>query len=121
MVYQLSAREEEVMLILWRLKKAFVNDIIAEMPDPKPPYNTISSVVRKLEGEGIIAHDAFGKTHRYYPVLKRHTYRRAVMKNYLKSYFDGSPKAFLSYFVRETGIEADDIHELMEDLKNDPK
>jgi predicted transcriptional regulator len=116
--YRLTAREEEVMLILWRLKQAFVNDIIAEMLEPKPPYNTISSVVRKLEAEGMIGHEGFGKTYRYYPVLKQHVYRRNMIKSYLKEYFDGSPKAFLSYFVKENGIAADDIQELIDDIKN---
>ncbi len=118
MNYKLTSREEEVMLVLWRLKQAFVNDIISEMPEPKPPYNTISSVVRKLETEGIVAHEGFGKTHRYYPVLKQHVYRRGIIKSYLREYFDGSPKEFLSYFVKETGMAADDIQELIQDIKN---
>lgn len=114
---QLNHREEEVMRILWRLKKAFVKDIIEELPDPKPPYNTVSSIVRKLEKEGHIGFEAFGKTHRYFPKLKQAHYRRATLSSMLKHYFGGSPKELLSYFVKENKLSPEEIEELLNDLK----
>ena len=68
---QLIDKEEHVMQILWRLENAFLKEIMAELPDPKPPVTTVSSIVRKLEGEGLIGHEAFGKSHRYYPILTK--------------------------------------------------
>ena len=67
---KLTHKEEEIMRILWDLKKGFVKDILEKMSEPKPPYNTISSTVRKLESMGYVGHEAFGKTHRYFPILK---------------------------------------------------
>ena len=63
---KLTNKEEEIMRVLWKLNKAFVKEIVAELPDPKPHYNTISTVVRNMEEKGFINHDAFGKSHQYY-------------------------------------------------------
>lgn len=115
---QLTHKEEEVMQILWELKNAFVKDIIAVMDDPKPPYNTISSIVRKLEGMGVIGHESYGKTHRYFPILKKEKYRKFSMQKMLGRYFGGSPAQLLSYFVKEEELSEEEIKELLDNLKN---
>lgn len=117
MKVKLSHKEEEIMQILWKLKKAFVKDLIEHLPDPKPPYNTISSLVRKLEKEGIVGYEAFGKTHRYYAVLKEKDYRKTTFSSMMKNYFGGSPQEMLSYFVREEKLTPEEIQKLLEDLK----
>jgi len=114
---RLKHREEEIMQILWKLKKAFVKEIIAEMDNPKP-YNTVSSTVRELQKNGVVGYESFGKTHRYFPILEKEAYRKFSFKKMMENYFGGSPEQLLSFFVNEENIEEDDLDTLLEKLKN---
>ena len=118
---RLNPKEEEVMTILWEIGQGFVNDILARMSEPKPPYNTVSSTVRKLEAQGLIGHEAFGKTHRYFPILKKEEYRSNVFKRVMDNFFDNSPEALLSYFVKEENVDPEELNKLLERIKkNNP-
>ena len=75
---ELTRAEDQVMQILWTLEKAFVKDIIEHMPDPKPAYNTVSTIVRILETKGFIGHKAYGKTHEYFPWSARSATRSFI-------------------------------------------
>ena len=110
----LTRKEEEIMQILWDLKEAFVKDIIEKLPEPKPPYNTISSVVRILEKKGFVGHKAFGKTHLYFPVIEKKSYRKHAFKNLIESYFEGSYKNVISYLVKDEELSEKDLLELNE-------
>lgn len=114
---KLTHREEEVMQILWKLRKAFVNDLIEALPEPKPPYNTVSSIVRKLESEGLVGYEAFGKTYRYYPILTKEAYLKHSFGNFIDSFFEGKPENVLSYFVKEEGLSTDELNSLLEKIK----
>lgn len=105
------------MTILWRLGQAFVNDILAEMEEPKPPYNTVSSIVRKLEDNGMVGYEAFGKTHRYFPILKKEDYRSGALKRFMDNYFGGSPADLLSYFVKEENLAPEELDKLLEKVR----
>lgn len=118
---RLTTREEEVMHILWRLKKAFVKEILAEMNDPAPPYNTISSVVRKLSKEGMIGHEEFGNTHRYYPILKLTAYRKWAFKQMFRNYFSSDPASLVTHFVKEEDLSPEEIKEIIGQLKKSSK
>lgn len=115
---RLTHKEEEVMTILWRLEQAFVQDILQEMDDPKPPYTTVSSIVRKMVSEGLVGYESFGKTHRYFPILKKEAYRANAFRRFMDNYFGGSPTALLSYFAEEENIKPEDLDKLMEAIKN---
>ncbi|MFM9948952.1 MAG: BlaI/MecI/CopY family transcriptional regulator [Saprospiraceae bacterium] len=114
---KLTHKEEEVMAILWRLEHAFVNDILNALEEPKPPYNTVSSIVRKLEAEGLIGYEAFGKTHRYYPILKKEDYRADVLEHVVDNFFDSSPAELLSYFVKKEKMDTEEINRLLEEIR----
>lgn len=110
---ELTKTEERIMQVFWRLKKAFVKDIIEELPDdPKPPYNTISSVVRILEKKGYLGYTAYGKTHEYYPAISKAEYRKMYLKKLLSGYFDNSPVSLLSFMVKEEQLSEEEIDEL---------
>ncbi|MEQ9439381.1 MAG: BlaI/MecI/CopY family transcriptional regulator [Cyclobacteriaceae bacterium] len=110
---ELTKTEERIMQVFWRLKKAFVKDIIEELPDdPKPPYNTISSVVRILEKKGYLGYTAYGKTHEYYPAISKAEYRKMYLKKLLSGYFDNSPVSLLSFMVKEEQLSEEEIEEL---------
>lgn len=114
---RLTHKEERIMQILWKLQHAFIHDIIAEMDDPKPPYNTVSSTVRKLVKAEIIGFESFGKTHRYYPILAKEQYRKLTFGDMVKQYFSNNPKQLLSYFVQEEKISPEEIGKLLDQIK----
>ncbi len=110
---ELTKTEERIMQVFWKLKKAFVKDVIAELPDdPKPPYNTISSVVRILEKKGYLDYTAYGKTYEYYPAISKAQYRKQYMKKLLSGYFDNSPASLLSFLVKEENLSDEEIEKL---------
>ncbi|MET3979912.1 BlaI family penicillinase repressor [Mucilaginibacter sp. UYP25] len=112
---ELTKTEERVMQVLWNLKKAFVKDIIEAMPDePKPPYNTISSVVRLLEKKGYVDYKAYGKTYEYFPAISKADYRKASFKKMFTGYFDNSVDSLLSFMVKEQKLGEDDIKKIQE-------
>ncbi|MFW5774597.1 MAG: BlaI/MecI/CopY family transcriptional regulator [Tangfeifania sp.] len=116
---ELTKAEEQVMQLLWKQEKAFVKDLIEEMPDPKPAYNTVSTIVRILEKKGFIGHNAYGKTHEYYPLISRKEYTRSFMKNFMRNYFSGSFQEMVSFFAKEDKMSLSDFDELVEDVKRD--
>lgn len=116
---ELTKGEEQVMQLLWKLEKAFVKDLIDEMPKPKPAYNTVSTIVRILEKKGFVGHNAYGKTHEYFPLVARKDYTRSFMKNFMRNYFRGSFKEMVSFFAKEDNMSLSDFDELMEDVKRD--
>lgn len=111
---ELTKAEEQVMQILWRLKKGFVKDILAEIPEPKPAYNTVSTIVRILEKKGFVGYTAYGKTHEYYPLVERNKYSNFYLKNFLSNYFNGSFERLVSFFAKENNLDVHDVNELME-------
>ena len=116
---ELTKAEEQVMQLLWKQEKAFVKDLVEEMPDPKPAYNTVSTIVRILEKKGFIGHNAYGKTHEYYPLISRKEYTRSYMKNFMRNYFSGSFQEMVSFFAKEDNLSLTDLDELMDDVKRD--
>ena len=115
---KLTKAEEPVMHALWKLKKAFVKEIIAYLSDPKPPYNTISSLVRILEEKGFIGHEAFGRSHRYFPQISKTEYRKRLMNTVLKDYFDGSLTSLVSQIVSDRDLSKEEAEELRRLIKN---
>ena len=120
-IKELTRAEEQLMQILWQLKKGFVKDVILELPDPKPAYNTASTIIRILEAKGFVSYIAHGKSHEYYPVISKEEYQNFATDKLMSGYFDNSVKHMFSYFVKKEKIdlkEADEIMELIEKLKN---
>ena len=110
---KLTNKEEEIMHILWRLEKAFVKDLLAEIQDEKPHYNTLSTIVRNLEEKGYVDYVAYGKTHQYYPVISKEAYRKRFMNNAIENYFNNSYKNVVSFFAKEEKISVKDLKEII--------
>ena len=117
---ELTKAEEEIMQIMWQLKAAFVKEIIAGMPEPKPAYNTVSTIVRILQDKGMVDHKAFGKSHQYFPLISKEEYSKFKMEGLVKSYFSGSLSRMVSFFVEKNDVktqELDEILKLIEEKK----
>jgi predicted transcriptional regulator len=110
---KLTNKEEEIMHILWKLEKAFVKDVLAEITDEKPHYNTLSTIIRNLEDKGYVSHTAYGNTHQYFPVVSKEEYRKGFMSNAIENYFNNSYKSMISFFAKEEKISAEELREIL--------
>jgi predicted transcriptional regulator len=116
----LTKAEEQVMQILWELEEGFVKDLLQQFPEPRPAYNTVSTIIRILEKKGFVDHRSFGKSHQYLPLISREQYRNERFSGLMKDYFNNSMKQVLSHFGKSGSLsmkDADDIIKLMEELK----
>jgi BlaI family transcriptional regulator, penicillinase repressor len=118
---ELTRAEEQVMQELWKLEKAFVKELIEQMPEPKPAYNTVSTIVRILEEKSFVAHEALGKSHRYYPTVTKEEYSRFTAGNLLGKYFDGSVKELLSFFVKDKQVDLKQLDQMLSQIKDENK
>lgn len=119
---KLTNKEEEIMQVLWQLEKAFVNDILDKMPEPKPHYNTLSTIVRLLEDKGFVSHKSYGKSHQYHPVISLEAYRNVFVKDSIQKYFGNSVSNLVNYFVRDEQLSQEEIQEILAIIeKNQPK
>ena len=110
---KLTNKEEEIMQILWKLKKAFVKEVLAEITEDQPHYNTLSTIIRNLEEKGFVGHNAFGNTHQYFPIVQMEDYRKRFMNTAIENYFDSSYKNLVSFFAEEEKISADELREIL--------
>ncbi|MCX6214633.1 BlaI/MecI/CopY family transcriptional regulator [Spirosoma sp.] len=120
-IRDLTKAEEEIMRVLWQLQKGFVKDVLAELPEPKPAYNTVSTIIRILEKKELVGYRAYGKTHEYYPLITEEEYRRFQTEQLMANYFDNSLKKLVSFFVQDKNIslsEADEIIKLLNKQKD---
>ncbi len=115
---KLTNKEEEIMHILWKLKKAFVKEIMEEITVDPPHYNTLSTIVRNLEEKGYVGYKAFGKTHQYYPIVAIEEYRKKFMHTAIDHYFNSSYKNMVSFFAKEEKISAAELREILEMIEN---
>ncbi len=118
---ELTKAEEQVMHILWKLEKGFVNEILEEMPEPKPAYNTVSTIVRILVKKGFVGYKAFGKTHQYFPKIAKDKYRSFFLQSFMGNYFNGSFQKLVSFFALENKLDIKDMEELMKYVEKDLK
>ena len=113
----LTKAEEEIMQVLWKLEKAFIKDIVDELPEPKPHYNTVSTIIKILEDKGFAGHESFGKSNRYFPEVKKDDYTKKTMTQFLKGYFEGSYANMLSFFAKEKDISIEELESILNEMK----
>ncbi|MFA6249310.1 MAG: BlaI/MecI/CopY family transcriptional regulator [Mucilaginibacter sp.] len=121
---ELTKAEEQIMQILWQLKEGIVKEILEKIPEPKPAYNTVSTVVRVLEGKGFIDHKAYGNSHVYFPLISEDDYKKFTFDKLMSNYFDNSYKSLVSFIADEKDLglkELDELTELINKLKSQKK
>ena len=114
---KLTASEETIMQIIWKLGQGFAQDIMSEIPEPKPPYNTTLSVVKALERKGYVGHETFGKANRYYPLISKEEYSRSLLGRMVSNYFNNSLSSLVSAFTEDHPISEKDLKELEQLVK----
>ncbi len=116
---QLTKAEEEIMQILWQLKEANVATIIKEMPEPKPAYNTVSTIVRILENKEFVDHRKKGKGYIYFPIVKKDTYSDQSMTKLINNYFNGSFKSMVSFFMKKNEMDTEDLEAILKEINKE--
>lgn len=112
MKQELTRAELEIMQILWRKERAFVHEVLDDMPAPKPAYNTVSTIIRILERKGVVDHQAFGKSHQYYPLINKAEYTQSFMKNVMGNFFDNSLTQMFSFLAVKENLSVKEVEEL---------
>lgn len=115
---KLTNKEEEIMHILWKLEKAFVKDVLAEITDEKPHYNTLSTIIRNLEEKNYVGYNAYGKTHQYFPIVTKEDYKKRFMTVAIDNYFNNSYKNVVSFFAKEEKISVEELKEIIALIEN---
>ena len=110
---KLTNKEEEIMHILWKLEKAFVKDVLQEIKEEKPHYNTLSTIIRNLEEKGYVSYTAYGKTHQYFPIITKEAYKTKFMNTAIDNYFNSSYKNVVSFFAKEEKISVAELKEII--------
>lgn len=113
-IERLTQPEEEVMIYFWRLGPSFIRDVLNEMPDPKPPYTSVASVVRNLEKKKYLEPQKLGNSLQYHSLVKESDYKRVFLSGVVRNYFTGSYKEMVSFFVRDRKISKEELKELLE-------
>ena len=118
---ELTKAEEQVMLILWEMGEGLVKEVINKIHPPKPAYNTVSTVIRVLEGKGFIDHKAIGNTHIYFPIISEAQYKHFAFDKVMNNYFENNYQSLVSFLVKEKNMDMEELDELIalaEKLKN---
>ena len=118
---KLAKREEQIMQAFWDLKKAFIRDIIPTLPDPKPHYNSVATIVKILEDKGFLSHETVGNMNCYYPVIERDAYQKHAMKDIVSQYFDNSYPRMLAFFAKEQNLTEEELNEILKIIKSKKK
>ena len=114
---ELTKAEEQIMQVLWKIEKGFIKNILDELPEPKPAYNTVSTIVRILEKKNFVGYKNYGKAHEYFPQISKAEYTKFSTGNLLESYFNDSPKSLLSFFIKEKKIDLNELEDIIKTMK----
>ncbi len=114
---ELTKAELELMQVIWDKEKVLVHDILGVLPEPKPAYNTVSTIVRILEQKGFVGHKAYGRTYEYFPLVSKEAYTQRYMTTVLDNFFDGSLSRLVNFFSEQESIPAGEVNEILNMLK----
>lgn len=118
-IRELTKAEEEVMQILWRIKKGFIKDLLEKFDEPRPAYSTVSTIIRILIEKGFVDYRAYGRTHQYFPVISKDDYRKSRVGSLVRNYFSNSYQKMVSFFAREDSLTIKEMEEIMEMMKRE--
>jgi len=118
---KLAKREEQIMQVFWKLDKAFIKEIIPHLPNPKPHYNSVATMVKILEEKGFLDHETIGNVYQYFPKVGRDEYQKHAMKDIVKQYFDNSYPRMLAFFAKEQNLSEKELNEILQMIKSNKK
>lgn len=114
---KLTEKEEQIMKMLWARGPMFVREMLELYPDPKPHFNTVSTFVRLMEQKGFVGHEAFGNSHRYFPLIAEADYSRSALKSVIARYFNNSMRSVVSALVSDEKLTPDELRKLIDQVE----
>ena len=114
---KLAKREEQIMQVFWTLGKAFIKEVIPELPDPKPHYNSVATMVKILEDKGFLSHEPIGNIYCYFPIVAKEDYQKHAMKDIVSQYFDNSYPNMLAFFAKDQKLSEQELNDIMRIIK----
>ena len=118
---KLAKREEQIMQVFWDLNEAFIKEVIPHLPDPKPHYNSVATIVKILEDKGFLGHETFGNLYQYHPTVSREDYQKHMMKDIVQQYFGNSYPRMLAFFAKEENMSEAELTEIFQMIKSNEK
>ena len=115
---KLAKREEQIMQVFWELNDAFIKEVIPNLPDPKPHYNSVATIVKILEEKGFLGHETIGNLYQYHPIISREEYQKHAMNDIVKQYFGNSYPRMLAFFAKEQNMSEVELQEIFEMIKS---
>ena len=116
---EITKAQEEILKALWQINNGAVSDVLDTLPEPKPAYNTVATVIKVLESKGYIAHKTYGKTNVYFPAISKNEYAHFVLKETFKGLFNGSLNQMMSCFVKDKDVSIQELEELKQLLESE--
>ena len=113
----LTPQEEQLMLIIWQTGKGFVKDYREKYPNPKPPYTTVATIIKKLELKGYVQSRLYGNSYEYKPVIKENAYKKDCLSNVVNNFFSNSYKELVSFFAEEKQLSEKELEEILTMIK----
>ena len=113
---ELTKAELEIMQVIWQKEKVVVHDVLAELPEQKPAYNKVSTIVRILENKGFVSHKAYGRTYEYFPIVGKEEYTNTYMRTVLDNFFEGSVSRMVNFFSSQKSISLEETDEILKIL-----
>jgi len=113
---QLTKAEEQIMQVLWELQETSVKEVIEKLPEPKPAYNTVSTIIRILETKGFVGHTSVGRGFLYHPIIDKETYSNQSLHKLMNGYFEGSFKSLVSFFVKENKMDVAELESILKEI-----
>jgi len=113
---QLTKAEEQIMQVLWGLEEASVKEVLEKLPEPKPAYNTVSTIIRILETKGFLSHKPVGRGFLYHPIIEKETYTNQSLHKLMNGYFEGSFKSMVSFFVKENKMDVAELESILNEI-----
>ena len=116
---ELTKAEEQIMHAIWQVDKGFAKDILEQLPEPKPAYNTVLTVIRVLVQKGFVKYTTYGKSNEYYATITKDAYSLQKLQTLKQNYFNNSNAQLLSFFMKENKMDLDDLNDIMDIIKNE--
>ncbi len=110
---KLTFQEEEIMLIIWQQQQGAIKDFLNRMPDPKPPYTTVASIVKNLEKKGYVQSQRYGNTYVYTPAMDENDYKNRYLSGVVRNYFKNSYKEMVTFFAKKQKISTEELQEII--------
>jgi len=118
---KITVKEEEIMNFFWKKGELFVKQILEFYSEPKPHYNTVSTMVRTLEEKGFLGYKIFGNTYQYYPLISKEEYNKGNLRNMVKKYFGNSYKRVVSTLIEEEKLSTEELKEIIREIEKKRK